>query len=40
MLIDFEVFEVSDIMEFFESQQYLKERVEEAEELIAKSAEG
>jgi len=34
MLIDFEVFEVSDIMEFLESTEHLKERVEEAEELI------
>jgi hypothetical protein len=37
MLIDFEVFEVSDILEFLESQDDLKERVEEAEELISQS---
>lgn len=34
MLIDFDVFEVSDILEFLENKEHLKERVEEAEELI------
>jgi len=34
MLIDFEVFEVTDIIEFFENEEILKERVQEAEELI------
>lgn len=35
MLIDFEVFEVSDIIEFLESDEALLERVKEAEELIS-----
>jgi len=35
MLIDFEVFEVSDIIEFLESDDALLERVKEAEELIS-----
>lgn len=35
MLIDFEVFEVSDIIEFLESKEALLERVKEAEELIS-----
>jgi len=35
MLIDFEVFEVSDIIEFLESNEALMERVKEAEELIS-----
>lgn len=35
MLIDFEVFEVSDIIEFLESKDALLERVKEAEELIS-----
>jgi len=34
MLIDFEVFEVSEILEFLENEDLLKERVKEAEELI------
>ena len=34
MLIDFEVFEVTDIIEFLESDSLLLERVQEAEELI------
>jgi hypothetical protein len=34
MLIDFEVFEVSEILEFLENEELLKERVKEAEELI------
>ncbi len=34
MLIDFDVFEVSDIIEFLESDTQLLERVQEAEELI------
>jgi len=35
MLIDFEVFEVTDIIEFLESEEALIERVKEAEELIS-----
>ena len=34
MLIDFEVFEIQEIIEFLESEENLKERVVEAEELI------
>lgn len=34
MLIDFDVFEVTDIIELLESKEHLIERVEEAEELI------
>jgi len=34
MLIDFEVFEVSDILEFLDNKEILKERVMEAEELL------
>lgn len=34
MLIDFEVFEISEIIEFLESEDNLKDRVVEAEELI------
>jgi len=34
MLIDFEVFEVTDIIELLESKEHLVERVEEAEDLI------
>ena len=34
MLIDFEVFEVSDILDLIENYQYLKVREEEAEDLI------
>lgn len=37
MLIDFDVFEVSDILEFLESPDDLRERVNEAEELIKNS---
>jgi len=39
MLIDFEVFDVSDILEFLDSEEQLKERVVEAEELIKQSAD-
>jgi len=34
MLVDFEVFELTDILEILESKPLLKERVEEAESLI------
>ena len=34
MLIDFEVFDVKDILEFIEGSELLKERVEEAIALI------
>lgn len=34
MLIDFEVFEVSDILDFLENEDTLKDRIKEAEELI------
>jgi hypothetical protein len=34
MLVDFEVFELSDILEILESKSQLAERVEEAEALI------
>lgn len=34
MLIDFEVFEVSEILEFLENEELLKERITEAKELI------
>lgn len=37
MLIDFEVFEVSEILEFLENEELLHERIQEAEELIVKS---
>jgi hypothetical protein len=37
MLIDFEVFEVSEILEFLENEELLNERIQEAEELIVKS---
>jgi len=37
MLIDFDVFEVSDILEFLETPEDLKERVSEAEDLIKNS---
>jgi hypothetical protein len=37
MLIDFEVFEVSEILEFLENEELLVERIKEAEELIVKS---
>jgi hypothetical protein len=39
MLIDFEVFEISEIIEFLESEDNLKDRVIEAEELILKGGE-
>ena len=39
MLIDFEVFEVSEILEFLENEELLKERVKEAEELIESTIE-
>ena len=35
MLIDFEVFEVTDIIEFLDSNDALIERVTEAQELIS-----
>jgi hypothetical protein len=34
MLVDFEVFELTDILEILESRDQLGERVEEAEQLI------
>lgn len=34
MLIDFSVFEVQDIVEFLENEESLKEKIEEARELI------
>ena len=34
MLIDFEVFEVTEILEFFENRDTLRERVEEAINLM------
>jgi hypothetical protein len=34
MLVDFEVFELTDILEILESRSVLAERVEEAESLI------
>jgi len=34
MLVDFEVFELTDILEILESKTLLTERVEEAESLI------
>jgi hypothetical protein len=34
MLIDFDVFEVSEILEFLENEELLKERIKEAEDLI------
>lgn len=34
MLVDFEVFELTDILEILESKNQLTERVEEAEQLI------
>lgn len=34
MLIDFEVFEVSEILEFLENETLLSERITEAKELI------
>jgi hypothetical protein len=37
MLIDFEVFEVNDIIEFIEDDISLRERIEEAENLIRNS---
>lgn len=39
MLIDFEVFDVSDILEFLDSEEQLKGRVQEAEELIKQSTD-
>lgn len=38
MLIDLEVFEVTDILEFLENEEKLKERIKEAEELISKES--
>jgi len=37
MLIDFDVFEVSEILEFLENEDLLGERIKEAEELINNS---
>jgi len=34
MLIDFTVFEVSEILEFLEDEEELKQKIAEAEELI------
>jgi len=34
MLIDFEVFEVSEILEFLENESMLIERIQEAKELL------
>ncbi len=34
MLVDFEVFEIEDILEFHDNEEVLKERVEEAYKLI------
>jgi len=34
MLIDFDVFEVADILEFLENESQLKDRIKEAEDLI------
>jgi hypothetical protein len=39
MLIDFEVFEVTDIIEFVENHEELVERVKEAENLINTQSE-
>jgi len=39
MLIDFDVFEVADIIELLESKDHLIERVVEAEDLITSSGE-
>lgn len=39
MLIDFDVFEVADIIELLESKEHLVERVDEAEELITSSGD-
>lgn len=38
MLIDFSVFEVQDIVEFLENEETLKEKIEEAKELIMSQA--
>jgi hypothetical protein len=40
MLVDFEVMDIPDILEIIEDEQSLKERVEEALELIKTSEEG
>ncbi len=34
MLIDFSVFEVQDILEFLDNESVLKERIEEAKEIL------
>jgi hypothetical protein len=34
MLIDFEVFDITEIIEFLENDENLKERIVEAEDLI------
>lgn len=38
MLIDFTVFEVQDVVEFLENEESLKEKIEEARELIQSQA--
>lgn len=38
MLIDFEVFEVQEILDFLENEEMLIERINEAEDLIEKSS--
>jgi len=38
MLVDFDVFEVNEIMEFLENETILTERVREAEELLIESS--
>jgi len=40
MLIDFSVFEVSDILEFIESDALLTDRIQEAEQLLEEMKEG
>ena len=39
MLIDFSVFEVADILEFLDNESVLKERIDEAKELIHSKAD-
>ena len=39
MLIDFSVFEVSDILEFLDNESVLKERIDEAKEIIQSNAD-
>jgi len=40
MLIDLDVLEISEIFEFLDDQELLKERINEAKELIENEAEG